>query len=135
MIIHLQWSTQNHLISDILDFGLVDRELSFDCDISGSGLLGGGNIDRLRLAACVVRSGFVHWGVRDGGGAVIARAGLVVGDNLGVHGLTLVGDLGHVSAVWVSGVLHHLEPAVREGHGVGAHHHALLILGLGLCEL
>ena len=106
-----------HLISNILDFRLVDRELSFDCDMSGmSGLLGGGHINRFRLAACVVRPGFVHWGVGNRGGAVIAGGGLVMGHNIRVDSLTLVGDLGHVATVRVRGVLDHLEPAVRERH-------------------
>ena len=104
-----------NLISNFLDFRLVDRELSFDCDLSG--LLGGWNINWFGLAACVVRSGgCVHWGVGDLGGAVIARGGLVMGHNIRVDSLTLIGDLGHVATVRVRGVLDHLEPAVRERH-------------------
>ena len=49
--------------------------------------------------------------------------------------LALVGDLGHVSSVRVRGVLHGLQATVRERHGVGAHRHASLVLGLGLGEL
>ena len=116
---------------------MVDRELSLD--FYGSGLLGGGGSDihRVLLAAGVVGPGrLVDGGVGDRGGAVVAGGGaLVVRHNVGVHGLALVRDLGHVAAVGVGGVLDHLEPAVRERHGVGAHHHALLVLGLGLGEL
>ena len=49
--------------------------------------------------------------------------------------LSLVGDLGDVSSVRVRGVLHGLQATVRQSHGVGAHRHASLVLGLGLREL
>ena len=47
----------------------------------------------------------------------------------------LVGDLGHVASVGVGVVLDVLNPAVGESHGVGADHHALLVLALVLLEL
>ena len=92
---------------------MVDRELSLDFD--GSGLLGGGGSDihRVLLAAGVVGPGrLVDGGVGDRGGALVVR------HNVGVHGLALVRDLGHVAAVWVGGVLDHADAAVRVDEGV-----------------
>ena len=69
-----------------------------------------------------------------GGGTVVARGGGAVRE-VGVDRLTFVRDLRYVAGVRVGGVLDHLEPAVGEGDGVGADHHARVVLGLGLLEL
>ena len=53
-------------------------------------------------------------------GVVNWSGGVVGGGGVGVDGGALVGHLGDVASVVVSGVAHCLNTAVREGHGVRA---------------
>ena len=124
-------------VSSILYLGVVDRELRLH-----QGRLGSrsgsrtGDVDGVDLAGSV--SGrVVDWssrGVIGGAGVGGSLVTPMVGQ-LGVGGRPLVGDLGDVATVGVGTVLHVLDPAVREGHGVGAHHDPLLVLALHLVEL
>lgn len=63
-------------------------------------------------------------------GSVVGWARWVVGLLLGVVRCSLVGDLGDISLLVVCGVVDVLGPAVRQSHGVGAGHGAVLVRSL-----
>ena len=65
---------------------------------------------------------------------VVGR-GRGVGRSVGVDSLALVGDLSDVAGVVVNGVVDVLDPAVGEGHGVGALGTACAVAGLSGVEV
>ena len=77
------------------------------------------------------------------GGAVVQRGGVMggrgvpgaMGGTLGVHGGSLVLDIGDEAALVICSVGHDLDPAIRERHPVLAGHDAILILDLLLGKI